>query len=86
MLLEYDIQAEIVSNGKEAIELLSVRDFDLILLDIEMPVMDGYSCIKEIRQELKKDVPVVAMTAYALPGEKEKMSFIWDEWLPFKAC
>ncbi len=72
MLLEYDIQAEIVSNGKEAIELLSVRDFDLILLDIQMPVMDGYSCIKEIRQELKKDVPVVAMTAYALPGEKEK--------------
>lgn len=72
MLEEYDITPEIASNGKEALDILLTKHYDLVLMDIQMPVMDGYSSTKAIRRELKINVPVIAMTAYALPGEKEK--------------
>lgn len=72
MLQEYGIKTEIASNGTEALDFLKAANFDLVLMDVQMPVMDGYTCIKNIRRELRLSVPVVAMTAYALPGEKEK--------------
>lgn len=59
-------------NGKEAIELLKHQSFDLILMDIQMPQMDGYTTTKLIRNELHLQTPVIAMTAHALAGEKEK--------------
>jgi len=72
MLQEYGIKTEIASNGTEALDFLKSANFDLVFMDVQMPVMDGYTCIKNIRKELRLSVPVVAMTAYALPGEKEK--------------
>jgi signal transduction histidine kinase/FixJ family two-component response regulator len=71
MLQEYGIDPVFRENGSEVMELLSKGSFDLLLLDIQMPVMDGYKTIQEIRG---KDIsmPVVAMTAYVMPGEKEK--------------
>ncbi len=59
-------------NGKEAINLLKEQHFGLILMDIQMPEMDGYTTTQIIRNELKLQTPVVAMTAHALAGEKEK--------------
>ena len=46
--------------------------FDLILMDIQMPEMDGYTATSIIRQDLKLDVPIIAMTAFAFENEREK--------------
>jgi signal transduction histidine kinase/DNA-binding NarL/FixJ family response regulator len=71
MLKLYGIEPEFRENGIEVIELLSQQLFDLLLLDIQMPLMDGYQAAKEIRKR-NMAIPVVAMTAYAMPEEKEK--------------
>lgn len=64
-----------VENGQEAIVACEKENFDLILMDINMPYMDGYSATAAIRlQEKKKKshIPIIAMTAYALKGDREK--------------
>jgi PAS domain S-box-containing protein len=58
-------------NGKEAIDIVNSRKVDAILMDIRMPVMDGYEATQEIKK-LRKDIPIIAQTAYALKGEREK--------------
>ncbi|MCO5291177.1 MAG: response regulator [Chitinophagaceae bacterium] len=72
LLNEWKIRADFVENGKEAIRLLQQQNYDLILMDIQMPEMDGYSATKEIREVLKYKTPIIAMTAHALAGEKDK--------------
>ena len=60
-------------NGREAIEIAKKEQPQLIILDIMMPVMDGYEAIKEIRsQERWKKLPIIALTANALAGTREK--------------
>ncbi|KPA17205.1 multi-sensor hybrid histidine kinase [Candidatus Magnetomorum sp. HK-1] len=63
-----------VNNGQEAIEALMKDKFDLVLMDIQMPVMDGYIATKEIRQLDNEscNVPIISMTANAMKGEREK--------------
>lgn len=68
----WDLRFEIANNGQEAIEMLKAKKYDLVLMDIQMPVMDGYTAARKIRNELKLEVPIIAMTAHAMPGEKEK--------------
>lgn len=77
-LLE-DIKADILvaADGLEALEVLaSAPDVDLILMDIQMPGMDGLTCLQAIRDGqvagLRTDVPVLALTAYATAGDREK--------------
>jgi CheY-like chemotaxis protein len=60
------------SDGIQAIELLEKRRFDLILMDLQMPQMDGYTATRYIREKLKLATPVIAMTASAMEGEKQK--------------
>jgi signal transduction histidine kinase/DNA-binding response OmpR family regulator len=75
-------QHEVVSNAAAAIRLLQKQPFDLVLMDIQMPEMDGYAATRFIRQEMGSDVPIVAMTAHALAGEKEKcLSFGMNDYL-----
>ena len=68
--------ADIVQNGREAIESLSARDYDLVLMDIQMPVMDGLSAARTIRDSASgvrnHNVPIIAMTAHALNGDREQ--------------
>ncbi|MCH2223415.1 MAG: PAS domain S-box protein [Crocinitomicaceae bacterium] len=60
-------------NGKEAVELLKTEEFDLILMDIRMPIMNGIEASKIIRNELNlTKVPIIALTANAIQGETEK--------------
>ncbi|MEO8768584.1 MAG: ATP-binding protein [Ferruginibacter sp.] len=69
---EWHVEHKIAGNGKEAIVMLLDQHFDLVLMDIQMPEMDGYAATHEIRQQLKMDIPIVAMTAHAMAGEREK--------------
>lgn len=61
------------TNGQIAYEILQRESFDLILSDINMPVMDGYTLIKLIKDELKLATPAIAVTAFAIQGDKEKL-------------
>jgi CheY-like chemotaxis protein len=69
---EYGMNSDIALNGKLALELLEQKEYDLILMDIEMPDMNGYETTKHIREVLESNVPIIALTAHALPGEREK--------------
>lgn len=71
-LASLGILADIVSNGQEALEAVAQKTFDLVLMDIQMPVMSGYDTISVMRNKMQLQTPVVAMTAYTMPGEKEK--------------
>jgi signal transduction histidine kinase/DNA-binding response OmpR family regulator len=66
------LHVSIAENGVEALQALQQQSFDLVLMDIQMPVMDGYTASLKIRDGLKSKVPIIAMTAKVLPGEKEK--------------
>lgn len=69
------IHVEVVENGKLVIEKLNEKLFDVILLDLQMPVMDGYETVNFIRTKMEapqKDIPIVALTANATQNEKEK--------------
>jgi PAS domain S-box-containing protein len=72
LFAEYLIKADVAENGKQALEKIKANPYDIILMDIEMPEMNGYETTLIIRNELKKDTPIIAMTANAMAGEKEK--------------
>jgi CheY-like chemotaxis protein len=55
-------QLEIVVDGRQALEFVSRRKYDLILMDVQMPVLDGFACTRKIRKHFK-DVPIIAITA-----------------------
>ena len=68
------ITIETAFNGQEALNLLAKQDFDGVLMDCQMPVMDGYEATRQIRKQEKfKDMPVIAMTANAMKGDREKV-------------
>lgn len=71
-LTRYQLRPEIAENGREAVEILEKKSFDLILMDIQMPEMDGYMATHTIRHQLGLQTPIIAMTAYTMPGERER--------------
>ncbi|WP_163337754.1 PAS domain S-box protein [Desulfopila sp. IMCC35008] len=68
------VRITLASNGQEAITAAKEQPFDLILMDIQMPVMDGISATKHIREHVPANskVPIVAMTAHAMAGDRER--------------
>lgn len=64
--------AQLAENGQQAIDRLGETTFDLILMDIQMPIMDGYMATRQIRTVLGSQTPIIAMTAHALASEREQ--------------
>lgn len=62
----------LVTNGQDVLTALSKAHYDMVLMDIQMPEMDGYTAARKIRQELHSNIPIIAMTAHAMAGEREK--------------
>jgi hypothetical protein len=62
---------ESASDGLEAIDLLKQNKYDIILMDIQMPKLDGISCLKIIKEEEITDIPVIAISAYSNQGDRE---------------
>ena len=73
MLAKLGCQVQLATQGAEALELLEQEAFDLVLMDCNMPVMDGYEASRRIRQSGRwPDLPIVALTANAMPEERER--------------
>lgn len=72
ILSGYQLDVTEVANGEEAISMMKDSSFDLVLMDVQMPRMDGFTCTRYIRNQLHSGIPIVGMTAYVLPAEIEK--------------
>ncbi|MFT4600297.1 MAG: PAS domain S-box-containing protein [Arenicella sp.] len=69
---EWGARLTICENGLEAFQLVEKQDFDLILMDIQMPIMNGLDATFEIRMNLNSQIPIIALTANAVKGDREK--------------
>ncbi|BBB47704.1 response regulator [Pelolinea submarina] len=59
-------------NGQAGIDIAKENCPDLILLDIQLPIMNGYDVARELRKILGDAIPIIAITSYAMPGDREK--------------
>jgi len=74
MLEKLGLQITLATNGQEAVDLVQKNDFDLILMDIQMPIMDGYTATAIIRQcsDTLQQIPIIALTANAMFDDQQK--------------
>jgi CheY-like chemotaxis protein len=76
MLERLGHEVALASNGLEAVDALKARRFDLVLMDVQMPEMDGFEATRRIRDPqsgvVDGKVPIVAMTAHAMKGDRER--------------
>ncbi len=73
LLTTAGVVTTVANNGQEALELLGRERFDGVLMDLQMPVMDGYTATREIRAQSRfRELPVLAMTANVMAGDREK--------------
>ena len=73
MLVKRGHEVHVTSNGREAVDAVRERDYDVVLMDIQMPEMDGFEATHAIRALPQgKDLPIIGLTAHALSGERER--------------
>jgi CheY-like chemotaxis protein/HPt (histidine-containing phosphotransfer) domain-containing protein len=74
MLEKLGVRADVAANGREAVEMLRNLPYDIVFMDCQMPEMNGYEAVGEIRRQEQPDrhVPVIAMTADAIAGSRER--------------
>jgi CheY-like chemotaxis protein len=73
MLVKRGHEVQVVGNGREAVDAVVARDYDVVLMDVQMPEMDGFEATKAMRALPKAEhLPIIAMTAHALSGERER--------------
>ncbi len=83
VLQNFGFKVDLAENGKVAVEKVKANTYDVILMDLQMPEMDGYQATEYIRQKLKVETPIIAMTAHSLVGEKDKCMFIgMNDYIP----
>ncbi len=73
VLHSFGCQTESASNGKEAISLLGSRSFDVIFMDVNMPVMDGVEATRFIRSRMDRDIPIIALSGSATEPARERV-------------
>ena len=72
ILESWQVAVEIAENGEVALEKLRTKKYDIVLMDVQMPVMGGVEATRHIRETLKMDIPIIAVSANALKGDREK--------------
>jgi CheY-like chemotaxis protein/HPt (histidine-containing phosphotransfer) domain-containing protein len=73
LLARRDLRTEVAVNGKEAVRMSQVREYAAILMDCQMPELDGYQATRRIRElEADAHVPIIAMTAHSMAGDRER--------------
>ncbi len=75
-LQKWEIEADLAENGLICLEKIKHQDYDIILMDLQMPEMDGYTATSEIRKKTEpkfKEIPIIALTASALSDTKSKV-------------
>ncbi|HSJ68572.1 MAG TPA: PAS domain S-box protein [Anditalea sp.] len=72
VIRNFGFEIDIADNGQEGLDKLKIKEYDLILMDLQMPIKDGYQTTIFIRENLKLDIPIIAMTAHSLVGERQK--------------
>src|SRR6266513_4219353 len=73
MLVKRGHEVHVAGNGREAVDAVRNRDYDVVLMDVQMPEMDGFEATQAIRGTPKgKNLPIIALTAHALSGERER--------------
>ncbi|MET3128367.1 PAS domain S-box-containing protein [Arcicella rosea] len=83
VLSKFGFTADLAENGRVAVEKVQENQYEVILMDLQMPEMDGYQATEYIRGTLKINTPIIAMTAHSLVGEKEKCMVIgMNDYIP----
>lgn len=72
MLMRLGYRADVASNGLEAVQALERQPYDIVLMDVRMPEMDGFEATQAIRAMDGPQPRIIAITAYALEGDREK--------------
>jgi signal transduction histidine kinase/CheY-like chemotaxis protein len=72
MLQQWDLSYDLAENGQQVLDMLQKKPYDLVLMDIQMPLMDGYEAATRTRKDLSITIPIIAMTAHVMPTEKQK--------------
>jgi CheY-like chemotaxis protein len=67
------LKVALTNNGQEAVNAVKENEYDAVLMDVQMPVMDGYTATRQIRKDKRfKELPIIAMTAHAMTGDEDK--------------
>jgi len=76
LLKKFGVQVDLAANGEEALNSLENLPFDLVFMDCQMPVMDGYEATQKVRHSeskvLNREIPIIAMTANSMQGDRDK--------------
>ncbi|MBN1235147.1 MAG: PAS domain S-box protein [Methanotrichaceae archaeon] len=75
MLRKLGVRADVVDNGREVLQALQRQDYDVVLMDVQMPEMDGFEAAKAIRERWRDGLPrirIIAVTAHALEGDRKR--------------
>lgn len=83
MLRRLGVEADLAENGQEAVDFIARQDYDLVLMDVMMPVMDGIEATRVVRRQGGPQPRIVAVTANVMPGDRERcLAAGMDDYLP----